>query len=47
MTKKIRQSNVELLRIVTMILVMIVHANFRALSAPTVADVVLALHLLS
>lgn len=28
----------ELLRIITMILVMIVHANFRALSAPTVAD---------
>lgn len=42
MTKKVRQSNVELLRIVTMILVMIVHANFRALSAPTVADVVSA-----
>lgn len=38
MTKKLRQSNVELLRIITMILVMIVHANFRALSAPTVAD---------
>lgn len=38
MTKKVRQSNVELLRIITMILVMIVHANFRALSAPTVAD---------
>ena len=42
MTKKIRQSNVELLRIITMILVMIVHANFRALSAPTVADTVSA-----
>ena len=40
MTKKVRQSNVELLRIITMILVMIVHANFRALSAPTVADAV-------
>ena len=32
----------ELLRIITMILVMIVHANFRALSAPTVADTVSA-----
>lgn len=42
MGKKIRQSNVELLRIITMILVMIVHADFRALSAPTVADVVSA-----
>lgn len=40
MTKKVRQSNVELLRIITMILVMVVHANFRALSAPTVADAV-------
>lgn len=30
----------ELLRIITMILVMIVHANFRALSAPTIDDVV-------
>jgi len=40
MTKKVRQSNVELLRIITMILVMITHANFRALSAPTVADAV-------
>ena len=42
MRKKIRQSNVELLRIITMILVMVVHANFRALSAPTVADAVTA-----
>ncbi len=42
MTKKLRQSNVELLRIITMILVMIVHANFRALSAPTVADAAIA-----
>ena len=42
MSKKTRQSNVELLRIITMILVMIVHANFRALSAPTVEEAVTA-----
>lgn len=42
MTKKGRQSNVELLRIITMILVMIVHANFRALSAPIVEEAVTA-----
>ena len=39
MSKKIRQSNVELLRIITMILVMIVHANFRALPSPTIEEV--------
>ena len=33
-----RQSNMELLRIVAMLLVMIVHADFRALSVPSVAD---------
>ena len=33
-----RQSNMELLRIVAMLLVMVVHADFRALSVPSVAD---------
>lgn len=40
MTNKIRQSNVELLRIITMILVLVVHANFRALSSPSMGDVI-------
>lgn len=34
-TKVIRDSNMELLRIIAMLLVMIVHANFRALPVPT------------
>ena len=33
-----RDSNMELLRIVTMLLVMIVHADFRALGCPSVTD---------
>ena len=39
MTKKVRQSNVELLRIIAMVLVLIVHADFKALSVPTIEDV--------
>lgn len=39
---KLRDSNMELLRIVAMILVMIVHANFRALPVPGVARISLA-----
>lgn len=37
-TKSVRDSNMELLRIIAMILVMIVHANFRALPIPSVED---------
>ncbi len=33
--KTVRDSNMELLRIITMLLVMVVHADFRALSIPT------------
>lgn len=33
-TKKVRDSNMELLRLVAMLLVLIVHANFRALPVP-------------
>ena len=36
---KVRDSNMELLRIVAMILVMVVHANFRALPVPGVVQV--------
>ena len=35
---KTRDSNMELLRIVAMLLVMIVHADFMALGAPTMED---------
>ena len=35
---KMRESNMELLRILAMVLVMVVHANFRALSAPTFSE---------
>ena len=34
-TKVVRDSNMELLRIVAMLLVMIVHANFSALPIPS------------
>lgn len=37
--KKRRDSNMELLRIVAMLLVCVVHANFRALPVPTYEDV--------
>lgn len=37
-TKVIRDSNMELLRIIAMLLVMIVHANFRALPVPTTTE---------
>ena len=36
--KKQRDSNMELLRIIAMLLVMIVHADFRALSCPSTLD---------
>ncbi|MBQ0114709.1 MAG: acyltransferase [Bacteroidales bacterium] len=39
--KKVRESNMELLRIIAMILVMVVHANFRALPVPTAAGIAL------
>lgn len=35
MTKKTRDSNMELLRLVAMLLIMMVHASYRALPAPT------------
>lgn len=38
LTSSHRESNMEMLRIVTMLLVMIVHADFRALGCPSVAD---------
>ncbi len=38
--KKQRQSNMELLRIIAMILVMVVHANFRALPVPTASQII-------
>ena len=34
--KNVRDSNMELLRIVAMLLVMIVHADFASLSVPTI-----------
>ena len=37
--KKVRDSNMELLRIIAMILVMVVHANFRALPVPGLSQV--------
>ena len=37
-----RDSNMELLRIVAMVLVMVVHANFRAMTFPTAYDVVMS-----
>lgn len=37
--KKPRQSNMELLRIIAMLLVMVVHANFRALPVPTAMEI--------
>jgi len=37
--KKMRQSNMELLRIIAMLLVMVVHANFRALPVPTAMEI--------
>lgn len=37
--KKVRESNMELLRITAMLLVMIVHANFRALPLPTAQEI--------
>lgn len=37
--KKPRLSNMELLRIIAMLLVMVVHANFRALPVPTAAQI--------
>lgn len=42
MATKVRDSNMELLRIVAMVLVMIVHADFRALHVPTVEETVMA-----
>lgn len=36
---KVRQSNVELLRIIAMFLVLIVHANFTSISCPNINDV--------
>lgn len=41
MATKVRDSNMELLRIVAMVLVMVVHADFRALSAPTLDETVI------
>lgn len=38
--KKERQSNMELLRIMAMLLVMVVHANFRALPLPTAGEII-------
>lgn len=38
--KKQRESNMELLRIVAMLLVMVVHANFRALPVPTAHEII-------
>ena len=35
---KLRESNMELLRITAMILVLMVHASFKALDAPTLSD---------
>ena len=38
MKKKVRYSNMELLRIVAMFLVLLVHADFFSLGAPEVTD---------
>jgi len=38
MTNKVRQSNIELCRIVAMFLVLVTHANFVSLGEPSVAD---------
>ncbi len=37
-TGKGRNSNIELLRIIAMLLVMVVHANFKALDVPAVQE---------
>ncbi len=41
-TKKVRDSNMELLRVVAMLLIMVVHANFRALPKPDAAAIAAA-----
>ena len=41
-TPRDRDSNMELLRVVSMLLVLVVHAGFRALSVPTPAEAVSA-----
>ena len=37
---KVRESNFELLRIIAMFMVLILHADFQALGAPTRADII-------
>ena len=37
--EKVRDSNIELLRIIAMILVMVVHASFKSIGAPTLEDI--------
>ena len=39
MEKKERESNIELLRIISMVLVMVVHADFMALGIPSQVDI--------
>ena len=41
-TKKVRDSNMELLRVITMLLIMIIHANFKALPKPDAAAIAVA-----
>lgn len=40
MVKNKRESNIELLRIVSMVLVLVVHADFKALGLPSLSDIV-------
>lgn len=35
---KVRESNIELLRIISMFMVMMLHVNYAALGVPTIAD---------
>ena len=39
-TRKERDSNLELLRIIAMLLVLMVHADFKALDTPTVGEII-------
>lgn len=37
---KVRESNFELLRIIAMIMILVLHADFQSLGAPTRADII-------
>ena len=41
-TKKIRESNIELLRSIAMFMILLLHANFVALAYPTIDELTLS-----